>query len=318
MRTLIIIEVNGCSHSSFHFFDITELHAHEQLVLYDSIDPLSYSVVFWSTMLAEQKMGKKDGEGQNIDYVLRPEEHQTFDLWQLQNAYIKVGARSLRLADLMAINKREAKNSIPRENQEYVLRVAFNVLGSYSYTTNFIKDATQKFNAKLPLGFRCINSYIGNHEDEGNLYWLIALVVVIIFFICAILFESLRDALIIVLLIPVSLIGPLLTFHFSGIEFGAGGFAALVLLCGLTVNNGIYMVSECRHRRRFIQAYNHKIIPILLTVLSTIIGFIPFLTDGPAERFWFPFAVGAISGLVCSIIAVVLVLPLVMDYVKYL
>jgi len=29
VRTLIIIEVNGCSHSSFHSFDITELHAHK-------------------------------------------------------------------------------------------------------------------------------------------------------------------------------------------------------------------------------------------------------------------------------------------------
>lgn len=284
-----------------------------------AIDSLDVSDIYGalSTMMAEQKMGKRGDEEQNIDYVLRPEEYQTFDLWQLQNAYIKVGNRSLRLADLMSINKREAKNSIQRENQEYVLRVAFNILGSYSYTTNYIKDVTQKINDKLPLGFRCNDSFTDNHEDEENMYWLIALVFVIIFIICAILFESLRDALIIVLLIPVSLIGPLLTFHFSGIEFGTGGFAALVLLCGLTVNNGIYMVSACRHRRRFIQAYNHKIIPILLTVLSTIIGFIPFLTDGPTERFWFPFAVGAISGMVCSIIAVVLVLPLLMNCVKY-
>ena len=292
----------------------------EYYMIYDKAmlanDSLDVSDIYGalSTMLAEHNMGKKDGGGQNIDYVLRPEEYQTFDLWQLQNAYIKVGDRSVRLADLMAVNKREAKNSIPRENQEYVFRVAFNVLGSYNYTTNYIKEVTQQFNAKLPIGFRCINSYTGNHEEEETQYWLIALVVVVIFFICAILFESLRDALIIVLLIPVSLIGPLLTFHFSGIEFGTGGFAALVLLCGLTVNNGIYMVSECRHRRRFIQAYNHKIIPILLTVLSTILGFVPFLTDGPTERFWFPFAVGAISGLVCSVIATVLVLPLLTAY----
>src|SRR3712207_7013361 len=52
-------------------------------------------------------------------------------------------------------------------------------------------------------------------------------VVIIIFFICTILFESLYKALIIIMLIPVSLTGMFLTFHFSSIEFGTGGFAAI-------------------------------------------------------------------------------------------
>lgn len=263
-----------------------------------------------STMLVEHEMGRKNGNEQKMDYMLRPEENGKFDLWQLSNAFIKAGGRDIRLADLMSINRREAKNCIPRENQEYVLRVAFNVLGSYTYTYKYIKGITEEFNARFPIGFRCVNKTYGSYEDNGTQYWLIGLVVVIIFFICAILFESLYKALIIIMLIPVSLTGTFITFHLSGIEFGTGGFAAMVLLCGLTVNNGIYLMNEYKDESRYIKAYNHKIIPIFLTVFSTILGFIPFLLDGPTERFWFSFAVGSISGLLFSIISVVFTMPL--------
>ena len=112
------------------------------------------------------------------------------------------------------------------------------------------------------------------------------------------------------MLIPVSLTGMFLAYHFAGIEFGTGGFAAMVMLCGLTVNNGIYIMRERFYTRNYLQAYNHKIIPIFLTVFSTILGFLPFLFDGPGDRFWFSFAIGSISGLVFSIISVVLAMPL--------
>lgn len=36
---------------------------------------------------------------------------------------------------------------------------------------------------------------------------------------------------------------------------------------------------------------------------------IPFLMDGPDEVFWFAFAIGTISGLVFSLLALVVVMP---------
>ena len=57
------------------------------------------------------------------------------------------------------------------------------------------------------------------------------------------------------------------------------------------------------------KAFGRKISPIMLTVISTILGLIPFLTDGPQEVFWFDFAIGTIGGMVFSVIAVILVLP---------
>jgi multidrug efflux pump subunit AcrB len=260
------------------------------------------------------------------DMYLKSSEKDRFDLWHLQNAYLKVNGTDTKLSDIMQIEQREAKNCIPKRNQEYVLRVAFNILGSYTYTSKYIDNITKEFNAKMPVGYRCLNASYGWYEDNGTQYWLILLIVVIIFFICAILFESLRLPLVIIMLIPVSFIGTFLTYYFSGVEFGTGGFASLVLLSGLTVNGGIYIVNEyqniCRRIgskstsnliRLYVQAYNHKIIAVMLTILSTVLGLIPFLIDGKEEPFWFSFAVGSAGGLLFSVIAIVFIMPIMLN-----
>ena len=272
-------------------------------------------------------------DNRQMPVVVRPSTMDSFDEWQLRNSYIDVGGRVVRPSGFMDINRREAKNVIPRENQEYILEVAFNVLGSFSYTNKLIKTTTEKFNNYFPVGFRCMDRSWGAYDDEGTQYWLIGLVAVIIFFIIAILFESLMQALAVVLLIPVSFIGLFLTYYITGVPFGTGGFAAMVLLAGLTVNAGIYIIGQhkdqcqtglmraggdrkerCRMgSRRYVTAFNHKIIPILLTILSTVLGMIPFLIDGPDEQpFWYSLAVGTIGGLLLSIIPLFLFLPSVL------
>lgn len=55
--------------------------------------------------------------------------------------------------------------------------------------------------------------------------------------------------------------------------------------------------------------FNKKIWPISLTIVSSIIGLAPFLIDGPLEVFWFNFAVGTITGLIFSGIAMLLFIP---------
>lgn len=124
--------------------------------------------------------------------------------------------------------------------------------------------------------------------------------------------------MVIVLLIPVSFIGMFLAYPIFGVSFGQGGFAAMIMLCGITVNAGIYLTSEYRTicaasgrtgLRTYLKAYNRKIVPTMLTILSTVLGLIPFLFDGRKSPFWFSFAIGVMSGMLFSVIAIVLVMP---------
>lgn len=156
------------------------------------------------------------------------------------------------------------------------------------------------------------------NSNKNNNILLLLLIVAIIYFICAVLFESLRYPLIIIGLIPISFIGVFLTFAITGCRFDQGGFASLVMLAGIVVNAGIYILNEMRiqmcekHYKGiilYIRAFNHKIVPVLLTVLSTVLGLIPFLLEGEKDVFWFAFALGTMGGLLFSLIAIVLFMP---------
>ena len=149
------------------------------------------------------------------------------------------------------------------------------------------------------------------------------IIVVIIYFICAMLFESLWQPLVIVSLIPVSFIGVFLTFYLFNVSFDQGGFASFILLAGLVVNAGIYIINEYNIIRRssgrsginaYLQAFNHKIVPVSLTIFSTVLGLIPFVWIGQKEVFWYSFAVGTMGGMCFSILALVVCLPIFMKF----
>ena len=46
-----------------------------------------------------------------------------------------------------------------------------------------------------------------------------------------------------------------------------------------------------------------------LTVMSTVLGFVPFMVGTGKEAFWFPLAAGTIGGLVMSVIGILIYLP---------
>lgn len=162
------------------------------------------------------------------------------------------------------------------------------------------------------------NAYWSWGKDDNSQYFLLVIVILIIFFISAILFNSLSQPLAILFVIPVSYIGVFLTFYLFGLNFDQGGFASFVLLCGITVNASIYILNEYNAIRRnfpnlsplhaYTKAWNVKVIPIFLTVMSTILGFVPFMI-GEKTPFWFPLAAGTIGGLVMSVIGIFIYLP---------
>ena len=64
-----------------------------------------------------------------------------------------------------------------------------------------------------------------------------------------------------------------------------------------------------KYNRAVIKSVVGKAQPILLTVLSTCFGLIPFLIEGEDEVFWFALAIGTIGGLLFSLFAVFVCLP---------
>lgn len=279
------------------------------------------------TMLYNSSLTSVYADDERQRVVMQSEGRDRYDKWYLENAQVEIDSLQMKLSAVGSIDKRRSDITINRAKQSYEIQVGFDFVGSYELCNRMVDRTVKTFNEEiLPLGFSAAKqSHSYSAAEKKTQIKLILLIIAIIYAMCAIIFESLRKPLVIIMMIPVSFIGVFLTFGLSGFRFDQGGFAAFVLLCGVVVNAGIYLISEyndCREVssqrgvRLYLKAYNHKIVPIMLTIISTILGLIPFLFDGPEEVFWFAFAIAAISGTLFSIIALMVYLPIFMPMDK--
>jgi multidrug efflux pump subunit AcrB len=62
----------------------------------------------------------------------------------------------------------------------------------------------------------------------------------------------------------------------------------------------------------YLKAFRQKITPIVLTVISTVLGMIPFVMHGQQEVFWFSLAVGTMGGLLFSLLLILFFVPVVL------
>jgi multidrug efflux pump subunit AcrB len=274
---------------------------------------------------AETNAGYVSLNKEFLPVVLRPVSNENAGIWNMMNYPVKVQqGQALRLKNVAHISKERADGSINKTNQQYKLSVTYDFIGPSQLSKMVLKRNVEMINKYLPLGFSAENGrgqYRWDHGEKKQ-YWLLFLVMVIVYFICAILLESLWQPLAVIATIPLSFIGVFLTFTLFKFPFDQGGYASMILLCGLTVNSALFIINDYNNYRRhrpggvqltqYLKGFNHKITPILLTILSTSLGLIPFLIGGQAEGFWFSLAVGAIGGLMFSMVALLVWLPLFM------
>ena len=235
--------------------------------------------------------------------------------------------KMVKLNHVAAIEKQKSGNDIYKYNQQYQLYLLYDFIGPEKFSQIVREEFIEEMKPHLPLGYNMEDgrkSFDFWNKKEKNQYYLIFLVIIIIYFICSILLESLRQPLAIMAMIPISFIGVFLTFYLFDLNFDQGGFASFILLSGITVNSGLYIINDFNNLRKkypakshfslYLKAFNQKIIPVLLTILSTALGLIPFIWQGQNEVFWFSFASGTIGGLVFSLVALYLYLPLFKFY----
>ncbi|QZE15654.1 efflux RND transporter permease subunit [Halosquirtibacter laminarini] len=246
------------------------------------------------------------------------------NVWDLKNTPIQLNHKLYKLTNLGKVKQRRTGNDIHKHNQQYLLNVAYNFIGQIPLVIIVRDEYIKEMNKILPLGYlaKDNSSNLGKQNDKKR-YYLLILIIAIIFLLTSILFESLIQPLVVISMIPISYIGVFLAFYLFDFNFDQGGFASFILLSGLVVNAGLYIINDYNNLKRrgtkqnnmqlYLKAFNHKIIPILLTIISSVLGLIPFIWMGQNEAFWFSFAVGAIGGLIFSLIAIFIYLPILMN-----
>jgi len=187
-----------------------------------------------------------------------------------------------------------------------------------------VTEAMKKIEAavKLPEGYRMVWS--GRFEDQQRaltrLYVIVPLVIFIIFVLLFGAFESVGDALLIMLNLPFALIGGTLALHFWSTNFNISAAVGYIAVFGVSVLNGVVLTSSIRQalggghslREAIIRGCEIRFRPIVVSGIVAVIGFLPAaLPQGIGSEIQRPLARVVIGGIVSSTILTLVVLPAV-------
>jgi multidrug efflux pump subunit AcrB len=257
---------------------------------------------------------------QNYGLILRERQSEGFSKFDLEQKGLFSGEdRILKISDYGTLNLENTTNALHKEDRQYIRVVSFEYMGSAKFGNEYLDEVLEEMKVTMPIGYEAKKqTWSWNSDKAKREYGLLGLLIVGIFFICTILFENFKQPVYIIFLIPISFIGLFLIFSLFDFYFDQGGYAAFVMLGGLAVNAGIFILNDFNNRnsgvynRNILKSVAGKAIPILLTVLSTCFGLVPFLIEGQNEIFWFSLAIGTIGGLVFSMVGVFWILPVLM------
>jgi len=256
----------------------------------------------------------------NYGVIIREADSKNFSKFDLEKTGLIGGEdRIYKVADFGSLTKETTTNALHKENRQYIRVASFEYMGSAKFGNEYLDEVLEEMKTSMPIGYEAKKqTWSWDFEKAKRQYGLIGLLIIGIFLICSILFENLKQPLYIIAIIPISFIGLFLIFSLFDFYFDQGGYAAFVMLGGLAVNAGIFIINDLNNRktgdyhRNVLKSIAGKATPILLTVLSTCFGLVPFLIEGQNEIFWFSLAIGTIGGLAFSMVGVFWVLPVLL------
>ena len=230
------------------------------------------------------------------------------------------GGEPVRLAEVAEVGEREVLSRILREDQQYQRTVAYEFRGPAKLGDRV--QAAVIGATRLPAGYQLIGKedWKWSDEEKGQIYLVLGFSLVLVFMVCAGLFESLRQPLCVLLTVPMALIGVFLVYFFTNASFTREAFIGVVMMGGVVVNNAVLLIDRVNQVRRhdglplhdaIVQGTLERVRPILMTSAVTIIGLLPLVLFSKAAdaNIWNALGFSLLGGLASSTLLVLTVTP---------
>ncbi|HXB45284.1 MAG TPA: CusA/CzcA family heavy metal efflux RND transporter, partial [Puia sp.] len=256
------------------------------------------------------------------DLVIRMNAEQKKDVNEIGNLLVGLpNGQQVPLNSLAHIEIKDGPYQIQREDARRRITVGFNVRGrDVQSIVNDLKDkaATQ---IKLPAGYYM--TYGGQYENLQNaterLSIVLPIALLLIFLMLFFAFGKFKYCLLIFSAIPLSAIGGILAIWLRGMPFSISAGVGFIALFGVSVLNGIVLISEMNRLKQdgltdikqiIIKATRIRLRPVSMTAAVASLGFLPMaLSNGAGAEVQRPLATVVIGGLVTATLLTLLVLP---------
>jgi cobalt-zinc-cadmium resistance protein CzcA len=152
----------------------------------------------------------------------------------------------------------------------------------------------------------------------GHLSIIVPVTVGAIFFLLFLLFNSLRYASLIIMVLPFASLGGVIALFVTGEYLSVPASVGFIALWGIAVLNGVVLVSYIRGLRREGRSVTEAVMegarmrfrPVMMTATVAMLGLIPFLfATGPGSEVQRPLAIVVIGGLITSTLLTLVVVP---------
>ena len=254
------------------------------------------------------KLKKKDEEF-DIRVRLRPEDRNTLEKVEEMTAYSPWGM-TIELKQLGQAMFVQSNPEIRRSEGERTYLVTANVRGSFNKSVAKLRSALNILPKMEEVRTNIGGETLAMQESISSSTFAIILGIIIIFMILASQFESLFQPVIVITVVPIALIGAIITLFITVQSINAISMLGLIMLIGMVVSISIVLVdrynlmikedSQEDIGKIALEGTVRDLRPILLTTLTTILGLLPLalgLGHGGGATATQPMAISAAGGL---------------------
>lgn len=239
----------------------------------------------------------------------------------IENLYLDApGNLKLPLRTVAKVVPRLGPVEIVREDQMKQIIVSSDVIAGTSVGEMAKAVSTALSEIRLPEGysFNLGGQVYLMKESQQVMLQIILFALFFAYVILAIQFNSFKQPLLILLGVPFSFVGVVVTLLFTGFPAGATVLIGVVIMTGGIATQGVVLISFINEYRQkglglkeaIIQAAPLRVRPILMTQATTILGLLPLAINwGEGGDMLQPMAIAVIGGLLFSLLVTLLLLP---------
>jgi cobalt-zinc-cadmium resistance protein CzcA len=230
------------------------------------------------------------------------------------------GPVEIPLSEVATVDVVSGAAYIYREQQQRYLPIKFSVRDRDLGST--IAEAQRKISQQvvLPAGshLEWVGEFGNLQEAIGRLRIVVPITLGLIALLLWINFGSLIDTLLTMSVIPMAVIGGLFGLYITGVPFSVSAAIGFIALFGISVMNGIVVLSQynllvrggMNRMQAILQTGALKIRPVLMTCVIAGVGLLPAaLSTGIGSQVQKPLAIVVVSGMTFAPFLILVILP---------
>ena len=226
----------------------------------------------------------------------------------------------VRLGDVAQVAIESGPPQIRRDDVQRRVVIQSNVEGRDMGGLVAEIDQRIRSDIDLPAGYSVVfgGQFENQQRAQARLMIVVPLSLGLIFLMLYFAFNSVGQAMLIMLNVPLALIGGIAALFISGQYLSVPGSIGFITLLGVAVLNGVVMVSSINQRVEggmsvadsVFDGALSRLRPVLMTAITSALGLIPLiLSQGVGSEIQKPLAIVVVGGLISSTLLTLFVLP---------